>query len=298
MLQIAWEKTAAKEVMAAAPAEDRAYLLQIHPLEVCSQLVELGELSDGPLVIGRDPESGLRIDDISVSRHHAEIRQIDGQYEVRDLGSTNGTCINERPLARSLLAAGDRLQFGGYIYKFLSSNHIELQYHEAVYSMMTRDGLTGVLNKRSLQDQLQRDFSRATRRRSPLSLILLDVDHFKRVNDTHGHLAGDEVLKAIGQRISGVVAEHDIVARFGGEEFAVLLSDVDAAAATDIAERCRQAVAQQPFVTSVCQLPITISLGVADVASLASSDHHDRLVEAADAKLYEAKRSGRDRVCS
>lgn len=294
MLQTTWEETVARaETQDDSTTNEVGCLLQIHPLEVCGRQIELTQQT----TVGREEGCGLPIADSSVSRRHAVIDRTPEGYRVTDLGSTNGTSVNEVRCQQAVLKAGDRVQFGSYIFKFLSTNHVELQYHEAVYSMMTRDGLTGTLNKRSFLDILGREFEKSSHRGASLALILFDIDHFKSVNDTHGHLAGDEVLKEIGKRINGVVARHDVFARYGGEEFAVLLSGVPFEEAAVIAERCRSEVESQPFPTSVGPLPITISVGVAEFAGLSETDSPDRLVEAADAKLYEAKRGGRNRVC-
>jgi diguanylate cyclase (GGDEF)-like protein len=294
MTTSAWEETLTKAANQPTPASDGGCFLQIHPLSITNHLIELCE---SRVTVGREPSCGICIPDASVSRRHALIEKIEGGFSVTDLGSTNGTSVNEQPVNTSILQAGDRVQFGSYIFKFLSSNHIELQYHEAVYSMMTRDGLTGALNKRSFIDILGRDFQRAIHRNSPLSLILFDIDFFKSVNDTHGHLAGDEVLREVGRRISGVTACHDVFARYGGEEFAILMSETSIDTAVEVAQRCRLEIADRPFQTSVGPLAVTISAGVADVKLLGNIESPDQLIQAADLKLYEAKHSGRNRVC-
>ncbi len=294
MLQEGWEETIASKTAAVGPDGGIGCLLQIHPLEVSGNLVELTQVQT---TIGRDASCGLCIPDASVSRKHALVEKTDNGYQVTDLNSTNGTCVNEDRVNSVELSPGDRVQFGGFIFKFLSTNHIEMQYHEAVYSMMTRDGLTGTLNKRSFLDIIGREFQRAAHRNTQLSLILFDIDHFKTVNDTHGHLAGDEVLQEMGRRVSGVIAEHDVFARYGGEEFAILLADVPTDEATKIAERCRCAVESEPFSTSAGDLPIAISAGVADMTALENRQNESELVQAADEKLYEAKRGGRNCVC-
>jgi len=299
MQQNGWEATIAKIEPAVSESSGLGCLLQIHPLEISAQLIELGQQQT---VVGRDLESGVRIADASVSRRHALIERIAGKYQVTDLESTNGTCINERRVESAELSPGDRIQFGSFIFKFLEQNHIELEYHEAVYAMMTRDGLTGTLNKRSFLDLIAREFRRAVHRRTPLSLIMFDIDHFKSINDTHGHLAGDEVLQCIAERIETVIAKHDVFARYGGEEFAILLPDVEAAEAVTVAERCRQAIEMEEFPTSVGPLEVRISVGVADVSSLGLEQGSDAespslLIQAADTKLYVAKNSGRNRVC-
>ncbi|WP_442505131.1 diguanylate cyclase [Novipirellula sp. SH528] len=295
MLQSAWEETVTKAQSELPEPGGQGHLLQIHPLEVSARLIDLQQPQT---TVGRDASCGLNIADSSVSRRHALIERTGDEYHVTDLQSTNGTRVNELPVESATLKPGDRVQFGNYIFKFLSSNHIELHYHEAVYSMMTRDGLTGTLNKRSFLDIIHREFQKSLHRGTSLCLIMMDIDHFKSVNDTRGHLAGDEVLKELGNRVNSVIAEHDVFARYGGEEFAILLTDLVNSEAIEVAQRCRAAVEAEPFPTSVGPLPITISVGVAEFASLESPEHEDQLVQAADAKLYEAKHGGRNRVCS
>lgn len=269
-------------------------LLQIHPLDICGNLVQLVQ---NETTVGREARCGLHIPDSSVSRSHAIIARTGNEYRVTDLGSTNGTCVNEQRIESAILEPGDRIQFGSFIFKFLSTNHIELQYHEAVYSMMTRDGLTGTLNKRSFLEILHREFCRAAHRSTPLSLILFDIDHFKSVNDTWGHMAGDEVLQEMGRRVQSVLAEHDVFARYGGEEFAILLPDVVVSEATEIAERCRHHVEATPFTTSAGPLEVTISAGAADMSRVTDLQTESQLIQLADQQLYAAKRGGRNRVC-
>ncbi len=294
MNQVLWGKTIAKSEAEPTPLEQQqGCLLQIHPLDINRQLIDL---TADRTTIGRESTVELCLPDTAVSRVHATLERTCEGFQIQDQGSTNGTFVNEVRIQSRLLQPGDRIQVGGYIFKFLSSNHIELQYHEAVYSMMTRDGLTGTLNKRSFMDLLTREFQRSLHRDSSLALIMFDVDHFKAVNDHHGHLAGDEVLQEISKRIGQVVAEHDIFARYGGEEFAILLPGVKRSEAVAIAERCRHAVAEQPFDTSAGPLPVTISLGVADFAGLSDPQGPASLIQSADAKLYQSKRSGRNRV--
>jgi diguanylate cyclase (GGDEF)-like protein len=294
MSQSAWEETVVKAKPASTEMTGDGCLLQIHPLDISGELIKL---TADRTTIGRDEASGICIADESISRRHAMIERSGDHYQITDLGSTNGTCVNEIRIESASLTPGDRVQFGSRIFKFLATNHIELQYHEAIYSMMTRDGLTGTLNKRYFLDLIGREFQKSRHRGTALSLILFDIDHFKSINDTHGHLAGDQVLIEMGSRIGKVVAEHDVFARYGGEEFAILITSVPLDEASDVAERCRFAVEATPFATSVGPLDIRISLGVAEFAALANPQDPSQLVQAADEKLYEAKRNGRNRVC-
>jgi len=292
MRQESWGETVANGAVKAGDS-GVGCLLQIHPLEVNGHLVEL---PDKQTAIGRDPACGMCIPDASVSRQHALIERTGDVYYVTDLGSTNGLCVNEQRVHSTQLSPGDRLQIGGFIFKFLSTNHIEMQYHEAVYSMMTRDGLTETLNKRSFMDIVAREFQRSVHRETDLSLILFDIDHFKAVNDTYGHLAGDDVLQEMGRRVGEVVAEHDVFARYGGEEFAILLADVSAEEASVVAERCRKTVEETDFLTSAGPLKITVSLGVADMKHLADKSSVSQLIKVADRHLYIAKDQGRNQI--
>jgi diguanylate cyclase (GGDEF)-like protein len=295
-IPVNWEQTVAKNhQMVDQDSDSTGCLLQIYPVSLERQLVLLNEAMQ---VIGRDDSADIIVADASISRRHASIERTEQGYWISDLGSTNGTFVNEKRVDRSPLVPGDRVQLGGYIFKFLSRNHIELQYHEAIYSMMTRDGLTGTLNKRYLMDLLEREFRKAAHRQTPLTLILFDIDHFKSVNDTYGHLAGDEVLKEVANRIDSVIAEHDVFARYGGEEFAILLTGISKKETVDMAERCRQIIESSPFTTSVGPLTITISLGVSEFRDLEVPTDANQLVQAADEKLYQSKRAGRNRVSS
>ena len=275
-----------------ASADDSGCLLQIHPLEI-----EAGPLpmETTPFVVGRDETCELSIRDTSISRRHCEIRKTPAGFFISDLGSTNGTFVNDEEIKECLLKAGDQIRMGNRIFKFMTSNQFEAQYHEAVYSMMTRDSLTGVWNKRYFMDVLARELTRGHRHSRCVSLVIFDIDFFKKVNDTHGHLAGDEVLAEIGHRVSSELRSDEVFARYGGEEFAVILSEVSLADAAETAERCRRAVEARAFPTSVGELPITISVGVA-VADGSDECAPSELIERADKCLYEAKRGGRNRV--
>jgi diguanylate cyclase (GGDEF)-like protein len=167
---------------------------------------------------------------------------------------------------------------------------------EELQALSRTDGLTGVGNRRAFDEALHNERTRAERYGLPLALVMVDADHFKRINDVHGHPAGDLVLKAIAQVIAGQLRQTDGVFRYGGEEFAVLLPHTDAAGALDVAGRIVSAVRSRPIAAGERRLAVTVSVGVGSGIgrSLASAD----LVSLADAALYAAKRGGRNRVCS
>ena len=162
--------------------------------------------------------------------------------------------------------------------------------------MMTKDGLTSVFNKRYLIDILAREFERSQAYQRPLSIVMMDIDFFKKFNDTYGHLAGDEVLQEFARRIQNECQPNQVLARFGGEEFAVLLIETKQQEAIDFAEMICGKISATPFDCCAGSLPVTASLGVAEFSA---EQHHDfsELLEAADKNLYAAKRNGRNQVC-
>ena len=245
-------------------------------------------------VVGRTPDCAIALDADSVSRKHARIYFAEGSYWMEDLGSTNGSFVNDRRVDRSRIGAGDILRIGGVILKFLSGSDVETSYHEEIYRLTILDGLTQVHNKRYFLEFLEREVSRAQRHQSCLALVLFDIDHFKAVNDGHGHLAGDAVLKEIARRLKPRIRREDLLARYGGEEFACVLPDTTREGAAIFAEAVRILIGRYPIGYGAVELPITVSLGVA-VTDAGRYDAVD-LIRRADEKLYEAKRSGRNRV--
>ena len=244
------------------------------------------------LIIGRSSKCDIQIDQESVSRNHAKIVNSGQRVLIRDLGSTNGTYVNDQLIEEFILRDGDLIKIGRTILKFLSGGNIEHSYHEEIYRLTTVDGLTQIFNKRYFMETLEREISRAQRYQRALSLIMFDLDHFKSVNDTYGHLAGDYVLKHLAGVISNRIRREDVLARYGGEEFAIILPEIDAQNALVFAEKIRRLVERTQFTFENTPLPITISVGVstatADVAG------PDELIRLADEKLYEAKADGRN----
>jgi diguanylate cyclase (GGDEF)-like protein len=165
--------------------------------------------------------------------------------------------------------------------------------------MATHDALTNLWNRSSFAGHLYRAMARASRDHSPLSLIMCDVDHFKSINDTRGHLVGDEVLRIVAQRLRGVMRPHDLVGRYGGEEFVILVPGCTRDMAVDVAERARRAVEQNPVRTSSGEIAVTVSVGEANLADVDAATPHvtpHSLVEAVDRAMYVAKNAGRNRV--
>jgi diguanylate cyclase (GGDEF)-like protein len=274
------------------PSSTSGVLIRIYPAAGIGEPVEI---KSETFSIGRDLESSLSIEDDSVSRRHAVI-QWDGQvHSLLDLSSTNGSFVNETRIGQHTLMSGDRVRFGKQIFKYLKAGEIEAQYHEVVFKLMTTDGLTQVYNKRYFLETLDRELLLSSRSQSRPCVLLMDLDHFKSVNDTYGHLAGDAVLAEFCRRAASRLRSGQLLARFGGEEFAVLCTHGNLAAAVETAESIRQETCADPVSFEGRVIPVSVSIGVA-IATNDSTVSSDELIENADRLLYLAKTSGRNQV--
>ena len=247
------------------------------------------------LRIGRDPDNEVVIDDEGVSRRHARIEKRNGRLLLMDVGSKNGTLINDAEVSSIVeLKTGDRIKVGSTIFKYLTASDLEASLHEQIFVSTTTDELTGLRSKRFLNDELARELSRARRYNRQLSLLMIDVDNFKSVNDQHGHQMGDVTLRVIAQTIVGCLRGVDTAARFGGEEVVVLLPESRIEEAATVAERVRTAVAARVVTFRDVSLQVTVSIGC---ASHNHADIHDSaLFERADQLMYAAKEAGRNAV--
>ena len=254
------------------------------------------DIGDAPVLVGRSSESDLVIAHNSVSRAHCRIWREGNGYRIRDLGATNTTRLNDRRIEdEAALADGDQVTVGESILKFISQDSVEASYHEEIYQLATHDALTELYNRRHFIEMADKEIARAIRHQRPLALCIVDVDLFKPVNDRYGHISGDEVLRQIAELLRGHARSDDLAARIGGEEFALLLSECDATAASTFAERLREAVASAVFTPGGEPQRITISIGIAELSP--GRDTRAALMAAADAALYRAKSLGRNRVC-
>jgi two-component system cell cycle response regulator len=246
------------------------------------------------VLIGRGTDCAILIDDHSVSRKHARIDPTPEGYFASDLGSTNGTFVNDEPCQRCTLKDGDYLRVGNCIYRFLAGGNIEAEYHEEIYRLAIVDGLTDIPNKRYLFEFLNRELARSSRHARPLSVLVFDIDRFKSINDDHGHLCGDQVLRDMANRLKGVIRAEELFARYGGEEFVMVLPETTLHDALLVAERVRALVESEPFRFDGEALRVTVSVGVA--ATTGEAIDPAELLQKADEKLYEAKNAGRNRV--
>ncbi len=253
-------------------------------------------LAAGQVVVGRAPDSGVPLLDGEVSRQHARFRVEAGRVLVEDLESTNGTQVNGlsvRGIAE--LRPGDRIAIGSHVLKLVFLDPLERAFHETLLDLSTKDPLTGLANRGSALAELQNRFGLSQRYGRPLSVVVCDLDHFKSVNDTYGHGAGDFVLHTFGERLIATLREADLAGRIGGEEFLMVLPETDLTGARPFAERLRKAIAATPVPLASGGLTVTCSLGIAERTG--DDLNAGQLLARADAALYRAKGGGRNQVC-
>jgi two-component system, cell cycle response regulator len=283
------ESTHERDSETGLPRSGEACLVVIHGVELGRRYPLAGQMR-----IGRDAGNQIVLDSRDVSRCHAELRQMRDRWFVNDLLSTNGTEVNDRRIAgETILNNGDFINVGGVIFKFIGGGNLESQFHEEIYRLTVFDGLTRLHNKRYLLDFLEREIARSSRHGRPLAVAMLDLDHFKGVNDTHGHLAGDHLLHAVATLIRNNVRREELVARWGGEEFAFVMPEADLSVARAACEKLRDMIDREIFVVGGELRHVTISAGIAPFERGIS---RDELLLQADEQLYRAKRGGRNRV--
>jgi len=254
------------------------------------------DLGTEDVLIGRDGGNDIVLPVDSVSRVHALIRLREGRREVMDRGSTNGTYCNDTLVQTQALNSGDLLRLGDVIFKYLAGHDVEAAYHEEIYRMTISDGLTRIANVRYLNEFLEREFARSRRYGRDLCLLLLDIDHFKQINDTMGHLAGDAVLRDLAGLIDRRVRREELLARYGGEEFALVLPETDGEGALAYAEMLRKMVEEHVFTFEGETIQVTVSVGIGSFEP--NMGRPSDLIRHADEKLYEAKNAGRNCVVS
>ncbi|MFH1653814.1 MAG: GGDEF domain-containing protein [Pseudomonadota bacterium] len=277
------------------PQDIKAYILFISgPLKGEKFL-----LSKSEIIIGRDTSVDIKIEDSRVSRQHLKLIQADNGVELEDLGSTNGTFVNGRRIKKNdkyLLKSNDKIHISSdTLFRFAYGDEVERMFEDERNRMAYYDAVTEVYNKHFFNDRLKDEFNFAKRSNIPLSLLMMDIDFFKKVNDTYGHMAGDFVLHQVAQTASKTLRSEDILARYGGEEFVVILRNSNIENAQALAERIRIAIETQIFIFEKKRIKITISIG--GVALDAEKiETPEKLIEAADKNLYKSKHEGRNRI--
>jgi diguanylate cyclase (GGDEF)-like protein len=252
-------------------------------------LGERFELGDS-ITIGRDDDADVRLAHRSVSRRHCRIWRKRQEFHIADLGATNQTRVNDEPIEEYSLRDGDTITVGEVVLKFLGAGNPENAMLTALHERANRDPLTGVLNRRAFMAALERECS--TRAKHAVTLVLLDIDHFKKINDQHGHPVGDLVLKRVTACLDEHVRGADQLARVGGEEFALLLPRKEPAEAAALVETLRAAIEALVVEIDAGRVPVTASFGYAG----ADEGGVESLYRRADHALYQAKQGGRNRA--
>jgi len=292
------EKTRVTQVSQEAPAEHGGVndcVVVIYTKEP-TLLGKRFVLEQTTMRIGRGTDNNIVLDGDSVSRRHAHFERRNEAWYAVDDGSTNGTYVNERQIPEGVqLQNNDRIQVGPTIFKYLTGADAEAKYYEEIYRMTIVDGLTQIHNKRYLFEALERELIRARRHSRALSLVMFDIDFFKRINDQCGHLAGDYVLRELAEVVQDRIRRDEVFARYGGEEFAIMMPETELQGAVTLAETLREKVAEHRFSFQGENISVTVSMGC---AAIDGEDNATQLIARADEKLYDAKRAGRNRVCS
>jgi diguanylate cyclase (GGDEF)-like protein len=271
---------------------DRAYLIVI----AGSNVGEMHKIDREATVLGRSIDAHVRLIDDGISRHHCRIRMESGQLVVEDMKSRNGTFCNGEKTSFHVLEDGDKLQLGKTtILKFSYQDHLEENFQKQMFDSALRDGLTGAYNKRYFMDRLDSEIKFSLRHQVNLALMLLDLDHFKLINDNHGHLAGDKVLSTFAKAMHKSIRNEDVLARYGGEEFAIITRSISRDDIMRFAERLCRETSELDISYNDVKIPVTVSIGVATVPEDRARTPVE-LIEAADRVLYEAKKGGRTRV--
>ena len=275
------------------PSRQAAGLVVIYGAEsLLGKLIELP--LTGVATIGRSRECTIQIDHFSISRRHSQIVSTVKGFMINDIGSTNGTYVNDISVGQQgmLLKHGDQIQLGLIIVNFITAGDIELLYHDEVYRLVSTDGMLHIPNRRYLMNEIEKEISRCRRHGKPACLVFFDLDHFKQINDTYGHLDGDYVLRELAAVVLDKVRMEDTFGRYGGEEFIILMPENDLQSGALAAEKIRMVVEQHEFSHRGRRIPVTISAGVVQWDE--RFRNAEQFIQAADANMYKAKQNGRN----
>jgi diguanylate cyclase (GGDEF)-like protein len=295
----------------ALPDHDRTLISPLRAADASSRRAATVVVVQGPdlgrhfplrrnrVVLGRGESADIILQDKEISRAHAAIEGMrlgdETLFRLVDLGSTNHVFVNGQQAESHLLADGDKIRLGGVVLKFELHDAIDARFHTEIRNRIRYDDLTGLLTYESFRTALAWELERYASSATGCAVVMMDLDDFKKLNDTYGHLAGSFVLSEVGAVIRGNLRNFDVAARYGGEEFVAYLPETAGGEAWTAAERLRELLAQHVFLHQERAIRLTISMGLShfpqDGSELGS------LVQAADERLYRAKRSGKNRVC-
>ena len=251
-------------------------------------------IRDEVIAIGRTATLDIPIDDENVSRRHAEITFDGSSVKIKDLDSTNGTFVNSQRITDTILHDGDLILIGRVLFKFIRSSSIENRFFDQMYALATTDFLTGIFNRQHIISRLENEFARSRRYNRPLSILLYDIDHFKHVNDSFGHLAGDQLLMESSRLIGKSVRSQDYYGRFGGDEFMIICPETDLNNTVLLAQRLAQVLAKWSYSYQSRKLDFNISIGLAALSDEMRSAVD--LIAKADTLMYRSKQRGRNHI--
>jgi len=248
------------------------------------------------LTIGRSSQCDIQIEDDNVSRKHAEINFRDGLVWLTDLQSTNGSYVNSKRVSEIPLNDGDLVLIGRVLFKFIHSSIVENRFFGQMYSLATTDFLTGIANRQQIINLLEQEFNRARRYDRPLSVLIYDIDRFKEINDTYGHLAGDQMLIESSRIVKDHLRAEDHYGRLGGDEFLIICPETPVEHALALGKRIQVVLSKTDFLVKDKIVFFTISVGAAALSLKVSSSDEFSLL--ADQALYRAKNAGRNQCAS
>ncbi|MCK5796758.1 MAG: diguanylate cyclase [Deltaproteobacteria bacterium] len=251
---------------------------------------------DGEIVIGRGPDVDFRIVGKGISREH--LRLVSGAKGVmaEDLDSSNGSFVNGKGISEQLLVDGDKIQLGeASILKFSYADEVDESFQQRMYAAAIRDPLTTLHNRQHLREHLESELAFANRHETPLCVIMMDLDHFKAVNDTHGHGVGDAVLVGFSEFLKDAIRNEDFAARYGGEEFVLVCRGIRGKVGLAVAARLLKDLGERSLVPERPEVRVTMSAGVAAIPDGRYATP-EAILDAADGALYAAKDVGRNCV--
>ena len=286
-----WAMSTRQEIPAPSPngLEILPYLVVLHGGELGRRILVKGE----SLTIGRGEKADIRIHDERISGIHCRVRMTREGLLVEDLKSSNGTFIDEQRITKATLLPHCQLRVGRTVMRVEFRTEAEIKYQEDLFVAATTDPLTRVPNRRWFSERAEAEVAFANRSESPLCVVMLDVDHFKKINDTYGHQAGDAVLVRLAAFLMEKKRQEDLLCRFGGEEFLFLVRWISLQSATVFCERTRIGVMQHAFKSGDKVIPVTVSMGI---SCFRKGDTLESMIGRADRALYQAKQQGRNRV--
>ncbi len=292
------QSTIVEQVLDANRSEKQRCFIVLSGLDA-GNIIKLDETS---LIIGRGAECGVVLRDDDISRRHAKVQHSDQErLVIQDMNSTNGTFVNGKKISATILREGYKVVLGcRTVLKYVLLDEMDKSYQEKIYESSTRDGLTMIYNRKYFASNLIGDLSFAKRHSIPLTLFMMDIDHFKKVNDAYGHSTGDYVLTSLAKFISDTIRASDVLARYGGEEFAIIAKGIGIKGGTKLAERIRLGISKKKMISvdgSDAEFRITLSIGVATLPPGVDATPQT-LVKIADKNLYAAKQRGRNRTVS